>query len=246
MDLPWFKFYAAETLSDENFQGWSLEERGAWFTLLLVAWREGSIPADGEALARLLHLDANRMRTLWLRICDRFVPHLDLAGRLTSPRLEMEREEAARLQTKRSRAGKAAARSRWAKGKKNRRADSNRIANAYDRDANAVRFDAHPDPDPDQIESQPASVSVARLDPLRRALAGRLNIASIGIGRDLERVSATFGKWLDSVGLDATVAECERLAAEKHVVPAHLSWWCGWLETVPDTDLVVVNGGGEP
>jgi uncharacterized protein YdaU (DUF1376 family) len=116
--LPWFKVWAAETLSDERFQGWSIEERGAWFTLLLIAWREGSIPSDQPSLAKALHVDANAMRLLWSAIGDRFVPHLDVQNRLTSPRLEMQREEAQKLAAKRSGAGKRGATSRWAKRKR--------------------------------------------------------------------------------------------------------------------------------
>lgn len=111
--LPWFKVYAAETLSDERFQGWAVDERGAWFTLLLTAWREGSIPGDMASLARLLHVDASAMRSLWSAIGDRFIPHPDVPGRLTSPRLEMEREEAEKLREKKSEAGKRGATSRW-------------------------------------------------------------------------------------------------------------------------------------
>jgi hypothetical protein len=113
-DLPWFKIYAAETLSDSNFQGWNQEERGAWFSLLLVCWREGSIPSDLSSLGRLLHLDGTDMRRVWSAIGSRFVEHLDHPGRLTSPRLEMEREEAERLFQKKSEGGRAGAMdSRW-------------------------------------------------------------------------------------------------------------------------------------
>jgi hypothetical protein len=114
--LPWFKVYAAETLSDSNFQGWTIEERGAWFTLVLVCWREGSIPGDQTSLAKLLHVDGGGMRSLWSAIGSRFIEHLDHPGRLTSPRLEMEREEAERLVSKRAEAGKRGATSRWSKG----------------------------------------------------------------------------------------------------------------------------------
>jgi len=117
-DLPWFKVYAAETLSDENFQGWDVMERGAWFTLLLVCWREGSIPGDQQSLAKLLHLDASAMRAAWSAIGSRFVGHPDAPGRLTSPRLEKEREVARALHSAKSGAGKKGARSRWDKIKK--------------------------------------------------------------------------------------------------------------------------------
>jgi len=118
--LPWFKIYAAEILSDENFQGWDVTERGSWFTLLCVAWREGSIPADQQSLARLLHIDSSAMRHVWSAIGSRFVEHPDHPGRLTSPRLEMEREAAEVLHKKKSGAGKLGATSRWHNTKKRR------------------------------------------------------------------------------------------------------------------------------
>lgn len=136
--LAWFKIYAAETLSDERFSGWSVEERGAWFTLLLHAWREGSIPSDLAALARLLHVDAAAMRLLWDAIGDRFVDHPDHPGRLTSPRLEKEREAGQEMLAKKAAAGKAGATSRW--DKKNRK-HGNRMAGASDRNAMPMRSD---------------------------------------------------------------------------------------------------------
>jgi uncharacterized protein YdaU (DUF1376 family) len=109
--LPYFKLFPAETLADERFAGWTLEERGAWLSLLLHAWVNGSIPADEASIARILHVDAVAMRSLWVGIADRFIPHPDALGRLTSRRLELEREDA----TAKSRAGVKAAKSRWKK-----------------------------------------------------------------------------------------------------------------------------------
>jgi hypothetical protein len=115
--IPWFKVYPAETLSDELFSGWSIDERGAWFTLILVNWREGSIPSDQATLARLLHVDGGTMRSLWSAIGSRFVRHPDLPERLTSPRVEREREAAQRLMDQKVEAGRKGATSRWAKEK---------------------------------------------------------------------------------------------------------------------------------
>jgi hypothetical protein len=164
--IPWFKMYAAETLSDERFQGWTVDERGAWLTLLLVAWREGSIPSDQGSLARLLHVDSNVMRLLWSAIGNRFVPHEDHPGRLTSPRLEIEREDAARLIQKRAKAGEAGATSRWHKAK---RENSKRIANACDGDATSMRFDG----DQDRTEQDNAGQGSAALSPREEGSAAR-------------------------------------------------------------------------
>ena len=50
---PAFQFYAAEYLADENVQLLSLEQEGIYIRLLAYCWREGSIPAEPEKLARL-------------------------------------------------------------------------------------------------------------------------------------------------------------------------------------------------
>lgn len=115
--LSWLRFYPAETLSDEHFGGWSCEERGAWFTLILLAWKDGSIPGDEASLGRVLHLTSNDMRRIWSAIGSRFVEHPDVPGRLTSPRLEAERERALATHAKRSKAGADAIKARWEKEK---------------------------------------------------------------------------------------------------------------------------------
>lgn len=149
--LPWFKVYPSEALSDERFASWTLAERGAWFTLLLVAWREGSVPADPAALARLLHADATALQSHWQAIGDRFVEHPDHPGRLTSPRLEREREAGMKLLKKKSEAGKVGATSRWDKKKQK---NGSRISAASSRNATGMRFDSASGQDQDQDQPQ--------------------------------------------------------------------------------------------
>jgi hypothetical protein len=143
IELPWMKMYPAETLSDSNFQGWDISERGAWFTLVLVAWREGSIPSDQSAIARLLHVDGGAMRGIWSAIGSRFVEHPDYPGRLTSPRLEEEREEAIALHAQKSKSGKAGAISRW--GAIRKRGNGTAMALPSQDDATALANDGDQD-----------------------------------------------------------------------------------------------------
>jgi uncharacterized protein YdaU (DUF1376 family) len=141
--LPWFKIWAAETLSDERFSGWTMEERGAWFTLIVHAWREGSIPSDQQSLGRLCHCDSQAMRALWSAIGDRFVEAPGKPGRLVSPRLERERDEGKERLQRAKEAGSSGASKRWGKGK---RGNSDPIATLSqpDSDPNAtpMRFDS--------------------------------------------------------------------------------------------------------
>jgi uncharacterized protein YdaU (DUF1376 family) len=117
--MPFFPIYAAEMLADGRFQGWSLEERGAWVTLLAYAWNDGSIPAAHTQLARLLRVESGEMARIWSAIGDRFAAHPTEQGRLISPRLEDERDKAVQIGRKRAAAGREGAKARW--GEKNRR-----------------------------------------------------------------------------------------------------------------------------
>jgi uncharacterized protein YdaU (DUF1376 family) len=244
--LPWMKFYPRETLADGHFSGWSLEERGAWVTLILHNWTEGSLPSDLPALARLLHVDHQLIRGLWSAVGNRFIPHPDMPGRITSPRLEKEREAAQMLIKKRGEAGKKGASSRWDREKKRH---GKRMANAYQphASANATAMAKHSDPDPDpadqiqiqeQDERQPANTPPPGwLAEIAGEIGTALGRTSLGLGKDPERTLREFMRWRTAVGDPDLVAECVRLAKERGVVPSHLSWFVGWLETVPDGRL---------
>lgn len=118
MGLPYWRCWAAETLSDSRFQSWDVAERGAFWTLLNIQWREGAIPGDLTTLAKLLKLDGGAMRSLWSAIGDRFIPHPDHPGMLANPRMEEEREEAIASINQKKNAGRKGAESRWSKAKR--------------------------------------------------------------------------------------------------------------------------------
>jgi uncharacterized protein YdaU (DUF1376 family) len=90
---PAFQFYPKDFLSDENVRMMSLQERGAYITLLSLCWIEGSLPADPSMLARLCGTPVAAFRRLWpaLERCFRLVP--TDPSRLVHPRLEREREK---------------------------------------------------------------------------------------------------------------------------------------------------------
>lgn len=116
-DIPWFKVYAAETLSDERIMGWTCEELGAFFKLLCLQWREGSIPSEPDALRRFLHLDGPAFSVVWQTIGNRFAPSDAAPGRLSNVRMEQERQTALMSVRQHSDAGRKGANSRWGKGK---------------------------------------------------------------------------------------------------------------------------------
>lgn len=75
---------------DGRVAAMSLQERGAYITLLCLCWQEGSLPADPVRLARMVGLTPRA----WTRIADAVCACFQEAdGRLTQPRLEREREK---------------------------------------------------------------------------------------------------------------------------------------------------------
>lgn len=89
---PAFQFYAKDYLSDEEVSLMTLAEQGAYVRLLCHEWHEGSIPADHESLARLLHISVQELDQMWTRIGARFVAGAD-ADRLVNRRMEEERRK---------------------------------------------------------------------------------------------------------------------------------------------------------
>jgi uncharacterized protein YdaU (DUF1376 family) len=227
--------------------GWSLEERGAWFTLVMTNWIEGSLPSDQTALARLLRVDAAAMRGLWSAIGSRFIPHLDFPGRLTSPRLEVERERAVGLVTKRSAAGTKGAIARWNKGKQHH---SKRIANAGTAHPDRTRVPLYPDPDPasdpdPDSAGQPKPETLAgesvNLRAFRERLTAALNLPSlIAIAPPLQQaaVIVIFEKHLAAAGPDILLNDCVYLAGKSTTgTPGSLKWFVGWLKAYPLTGV---------
>jgi uncharacterized protein YdaU (DUF1376 family) len=227
--FPWFKIYAEETLADEGVIQMSLAERGLWFTCLCRCWAEGSIPADPAKLARLIGEDATAMRPHFDRIADRFAPHDADALRLVSPRLERERADAIAQAEKKGEAGRKAADARWSQRK--------------GPDATALRPHCDGNAKKNQKEKQnqkqppPGGGGTPDLEGFRAKLADALGVPHVGPGQGSRGLDAC-RRWL-AAGYpeDDLVAECVRIAGEKGVTPAHLTWWAGWLGTVSDKEL---------
>jgi uncharacterized protein YdaU (DUF1376 family) len=110
---PAFQFYAADFLADENVMAMTLEERGAYITLMAVEWREGSIPAEPKRLARIVGATLAEFEAIWGILGECFVE--GEPGRLVHPRLERERGKQAAHRERQSQAGKEGAEKRWGK-----------------------------------------------------------------------------------------------------------------------------------
>ncbi len=91
---PAFQLYAADFYMDTV--GWSCEEVGLYFRLLMAQWVNGSIPDDIEKIARIGGCNDGRkwrsnVARMWSQIGHKFIKKSD--GNLVNIRLEKTREE---------------------------------------------------------------------------------------------------------------------------------------------------------
>lgn len=101
---PAFQLYAADFLVDENVVVMSLEERGAYITLMCYCWRENSLPPEIEKLARLCGCQKDAMEAIWQGIGHCFAFDKGLK-RYRHPRLDAEREKQREFSYKKAQAG---------------------------------------------------------------------------------------------------------------------------------------------
>jgi len=108
---PAFQFYAAEWLADENVRLMTLEETGAYIDALAICWREGSIPACPEMLARLIGKGCSTdVATVVQRVFNiRCASECSSVERLKHKRLEIEREKQRARSEQQAAAGKRSA-----------------------------------------------------------------------------------------------------------------------------------------
>lgn len=96
---PAFQFYAADFLVDARVKLMSLEERGAYVTLLAHAWIEGPLPRELPRLAKLCDVSVADMERIWPAIAPCWAAADDS---ITNPRLEKERQKQAQYRKQQS------------------------------------------------------------------------------------------------------------------------------------------------
>lgn len=101
---PAFQFYPKEFLMDGNVAAMSLQERGAYITLLCICWQEKSLPIDLGRLANIVGLPLKAFKKLWPSLSACFIQHGD---RFLHPRLEKEREKQTKFSERQSAAANA-------------------------------------------------------------------------------------------------------------------------------------------
>ena len=88
---PAFQFYANDFLSDANVVVMSLQERGAYITLICYCWQQGGLPNDVAYLARLCGVPVTAFRRFWPAVERCFRATDD--GRLAHPKLDRIRQD---------------------------------------------------------------------------------------------------------------------------------------------------------
>lgn len=104
---PAFQFYASDFLGSRRVRMMTLEDRGAYITLLADAWDEDGLPTDLDDVAQLLGLKATskQFKRIWKRVGLAFEL---IDGRLRNPRQERERvkvKEFSAMQSERAKSG---------------------------------------------------------------------------------------------------------------------------------------------
>jgi uncharacterized protein YdaU (DUF1376 family) len=89
MKSPAFQYYPKDFLSDARVMAMSLEERGAYWTLVSVLWLEKNLKNDPRVLSKILGVTPKTMAKLWVAIGPCFIVRDD--GTLSHNRLEHER-----------------------------------------------------------------------------------------------------------------------------------------------------------
>lgn len=111
---PAFQFYPKDFLTDSHVVAMTLQELGAYITLLCLCWMEGSLPIDLAALARLCRVSPLTFERLWPALEPCFTIVND---RLVQPRIERERRKQETWRALKVEAGKKGGRPKKADGK---------------------------------------------------------------------------------------------------------------------------------
>ncbi len=89
----------------------TLEERGAYITLLAWSWERGPVPNDMKRMAVIIGADLDTARRVLDEVLKRW--YLDDAGRWLNRRLELVREEQRKFSESQAEKGKRGAERRW-------------------------------------------------------------------------------------------------------------------------------------
>ena len=107
---PWFKFYAADYLLDDDVFEMPPEAGQLLVSTWCLCWRDGCAPADPDKLARAARLDKRYVRRHFETVARFFRVE---NGFMFSDRMENERSERRELSAKRAAVGARGAAAKW-------------------------------------------------------------------------------------------------------------------------------------
>jgi uncharacterized phage protein (TIGR02220 family) len=110
---PAFRFYPADWLADAKVQAMSLEAEGIYIRLLCYCWREGSIPADRQAIAKLCKGYNGPAIDEAISCFVSMKKNGKKSDRLINKRLEVERKKQIEFRQSMKKAGIDGANKRW-------------------------------------------------------------------------------------------------------------------------------------
>lgn len=106
---PAFQLYAADFYMDTN--GWTPEEIGIYFRLLMHEWVSGGLPNDPKRLASISQCSYKKFQFGWEIIQKKFIQNGN--GLLINKRLEIARQEQEEYRESQIESGKRGAERRW-------------------------------------------------------------------------------------------------------------------------------------
>lgn len=109
---PWFKFFAADYLLDEQVDQIHLEAQGILIRLWCLCWRSGAIPDSPETLALRTKVEVKTMRKHWPVLRSFFV---ETSAGMVSERMEKERNESRAMTDARRFGAQKTNEKRWGK-----------------------------------------------------------------------------------------------------------------------------------
>ena len=234
-ESPAFQFYPKDYLSDLKTRAMSYKERGMYWELCSHIWLEKLLPAEPQALARILGVPLSEFKKHWpaLQSCFRVVDD----GRLEHPRLEIERRKQAQYRDGQSDNGRRGAARRWGG-----RRDGDPMATPS-------RNDGDPILEPMAKNSSSSPISVSSTTPTKNVgveharhattLIPRRNARRMNEGGVVPLIDTQFGEFVSRVSpkypdrdaaYDAITAWMRRVdeevrAAGKSIAADPFKWW---------------------
>ena len=148
---PAFQFFPKDFISDINVMAMTLEQRGAYITLLSHCWIEGSLPDDPRVLQALCNHPSN-----WDEVWFALEPCFKRSeGRLINPRLEVERKKQEEWRKKSAAGGRKSGVSRREKPKEGSLKGGSRVGQP---NANQMRTKREPNGNSSSSSSSSSSL----------------------------------------------------------------------------------------